>query len=67
MDEARERIYELIGEALAERINASAEDEEAMRLGLCMDGKLYQEVKVTVDEAGEVVFPSTAKAERVAV
>jgi hypothetical protein len=59
MDEARERIYDLIGSILPEQINASKDDEEAQRLGLCMEGKLYQEIKVTVDDAGEVRFPST--------
>jgi hypothetical protein len=61
MDEARERIYELIADLLPEQINASAEDEEALRLGLCMEGKLYQEIKVTLDDAGEVVLPPLAR------
>jgi hypothetical protein len=67
MDEARGRIYELIGDILPGQTGASAEDEEAQRLGLCMNGKLYQEVRVTVDEAGEVIFPSGTKAEKIAV
>jgi predicted RNase H-like HicB family nuclease len=58
MDEARERIYELISEILPEQINAGKPDEEALRLGLCVEGKLYQEIKVTVDDAGEVRFPN---------
>jgi predicted RNase H-like HicB family nuclease len=57
IEEARERIYGLIGDLLPEQINSSAEDEEALRLGLCMEGKLYQEVKVTLDDTGEVRFP----------
>jgi hypothetical protein len=58
MDEARERIYILISEILPEQISAGKSDEEALRLGLCMEGKLYQEIKVTVDDAGEVRFPN---------
>jgi predicted RNase H-like HicB family nuclease len=67
MDEARERIYELISDLLPEQINASVEDEEALRLGLCMEGKLYQEIKVTLDDAGEVIFPPSARAIQKAV
>jgi predicted RNase H-like HicB family nuclease len=67
LDEARERVYDLIAEILPEQIRASAEDEEAVRLGLCMEGKLYQEVKAIVGEAGEVVFPSATHGLRVAV
>jgi hypothetical protein len=58
MDEARERIYDLIGEILPEQISASKADGDALRLGLCMEGKLYQEIKVTVNDTGEVRFPS---------
>jgi predicted RNase H-like HicB family nuclease len=65
MEEARERIYDLIGDLLPEQVNASEEDEEALRLGLCMEGKLYQEIEVTLNEAGEVRFPG-ARASHVA-
>jgi predicted RNase H-like HicB family nuclease len=59
IEDARERIYELISDMLPEQINSGAEDEEALRLGLCMEGKLYQEVKVTLDDTGEIRFPGT--------
>ena len=57
LDEATANIYDVIADFLPEKINTSAEDEEALRVGLCMKGKLYQEVEVTIDENGEVVFP----------
>jgi predicted RNase H-like HicB family nuclease len=67
IDEAAENIRDIISDFLPERVNASTEDEEAMREGLCMEGKLYQEVKVTV-EGGEVIFPPlAARTEHVAV
>jgi predicted RNase H-like HicB family nuclease len=66
IDEARERIYDLIGEILPEQINAGKVDEEALRLGLCMEGKLYQEIGITINDAGEVIFPPLAKAANVA-
>jgi predicted RNase H-like HicB family nuclease len=62
MAEARERIYDLIGETLTEQISASETDEEMLRLGLCMEGKMYQEIKVTVNDTGEVIFPGTKAA-----
>ena len=62
VEEATTNIYDIIADFLPEKINASAEDEEALRVGLCMKGKLYQEVEVTVDASGEVVFPETAYA-----
>jgi predicted RNase H-like HicB family nuclease len=65
IDEATANVREVIADFLPDRINASAEDEESMREGLCMEGKLYQEVRVTVDTTGEVIFPS--KSTRVAV
>ena len=57
MEEARERIYELIGELLPEE--AAAVDEEMFREGLCMKGKTFEEVEFQVDDSGEVVFPLT--------
>jgi predicted RNase H-like HicB family nuclease len=67
IEEATANIRRVIADFLPEDINASAEDEEALRLGLCMEGKMYQELKVSLNDAGEVVFPPSAKAERVAV
>jgi predicted RNase H-like HicB family nuclease len=58
IDEATANIHDVIADFLPDEINASAEDEEAMREGLCMEGKLYREINVTIDEAGEVVFPA---------
>jgi predicted RNase H-like HicB family nuclease len=66
IDEAMENIKEVIANFLPDEINTPI-NEETLRIGLCMEGKLYQEVRATVDEAGEVIFPSAAKAERVAV
>jgi predicted RNase H-like HicB family nuclease len=57
IDEATANINNVIADFLPEQINPSTEDEEMFREGLCMEGKLYQEVKVTVDETGEVCFP----------
>ena len=63
--EALENIRSLIAEFLPERINESPEDEELLRAGLCMKGKMYQEMTVTVDDAGKVAFPSSALAHAV--
>ena len=57
IDEATVNIYDIIADFLPDEINKSALDEEMLREGLCMQGKLFQEVKVTVDASGEVVFP----------
>ena len=65
LDEATANIYDVIADFLPEKINASAEDEEALREGLCMEGKLFRAVNVTVDAAGEVVFPCDALAHAV--
>ena len=58
MEEAKERIYWLIRDILTEQIKAGPEDEEALRLGLCMEDKLYEEIAVAVDNMGEVIFLS---------
>ena len=63
--EALENIRGLIAEFLPEHISASPEDEELLRVGFCMNGKMYQEMTVAVDEAGEVTFPSSALAHAV--
>jgi predicted RNase H-like HicB family nuclease len=67
LDEAKESIYNVIADFFPDRVNASPEDEEAVREGLCMKGKLFQELEITV-EGDEVIFPPLAeKIERVAV
>jgi len=66
LDEAMDNARELIAELLPDEIRTPL-SEESLREGLAMEGKLYQEVRVTVDEAGEVIFPSVNKSERVAV
>ena len=57
LDEATANIYDVIADLLPGEISKSKADEELLRIGLCMKGKLFQEVEVTVDESGEVVFP----------
>ena len=57
LDEAKANIYGVIADFLPEETKGKA-SEETLRLGLCMKGKLYQEIDVTVDESGEVVFTS---------
>ena len=64
LDEAAENIREIIADFLPDEVKSEV-NEEVLRLGLCMKGKVFQEINVTVDDAGEVVFP--AKTERVAV
>ena len=56
--EATENIYDIIADFLPDEISKGKADEELLRNGLCMKGKLFQEVEVTVDESGEVVFPA---------
>jgi predicted RNase H-like HicB family nuclease len=67
LDEATSNIYDVVADFLPEKINASAEDEEALREGLCVQGKLFREVNVTIDASGEVVFPSETFAHAVGV
>ena len=57
IEEATANIYDIIADFLPDEINKGADDEELLRNGLCMKGKLFQEVEVTVDESGEVIFP----------
>jgi predicted RNase H-like HicB family nuclease len=61
IDEATENIRDVIADFLPDEIKSEA-DEETLRLGLCMEGKLYQELKVTADGTGEVRFPSAIAA-----
>jgi predicted RNase H-like HicB family nuclease len=58
LDEAAANIYDVIADLLPGEINKGKADEELLRLGLCMKGKLFQEVAVTLDESGEVIFPA---------
>lgn len=64
LEEALENARDLIAHLLPDEIKSEV-NEEVLRLGLCMKGKVFQEISVTVDDAGEVSFP--AKTERVAV
>ena len=57
IEEATENIRDIIADFLPDEINKGEADEELLRNGLCMKGKLFQEIEVTVDESGEVVFP----------
>jgi predicted RNase H-like HicB family nuclease len=61
IDEATANIYDVIADFLPDEIKNKT-DEETLRLGLCMEGKLYQEVKITVDDAGDVILPSAKTA-----
>ena len=56
LDEATANIYDVIADFLPDEIAKSEADEELLRVGLCMKGKLFREIEVTVDESGEVVF-----------
>ena len=57
IDEATANISNIIADFLPDETNSEV-NEETFREGLCMEGKLFQELKVTVDESGEVVFPA---------
>jgi predicted RNase H-like HicB family nuclease len=57
LDEATANIYDVIADLLPDEVGKSETDEELLRIGLCMKGKLFQEVEVAIDETGEVVFP----------
>ena len=56
IEEATTNIKDLIAEFLPERISVSEVDEELLREGLCMEGKIFQEMKAAIDQSGEVVF-----------
>ena len=58
LDEATSNIYDVIADFLPDEINKGEADEELLRNGLCMKGKLFREIEVTIDESGEVVFPT---------
>ena len=57
IEEATANINDIIADFLPDEIKGEV-NEETFREGLCMEGKLFQEVKVTIDEFGEVVFPA---------
>ena len=44
IDEATANINNIIADFLPEQINASEADEELLREGLCMEGKIFKEV-----------------------
>ena len=58
LDEATTNIYDVIADFLPDEINKGIDDEELLRNGLCMKGKLFREIEVTVDDSGEVIFPA---------
>ena len=58
IEEATTNIYNIIADFLPDEIKGEV-NEEAFREGLCMEGKIFQEVKVTIDESCDVVFPKT--------
>ena len=57
IEEATENIRDIIADFLPDEIKKGEADEELLRNGLCMKGKIFQEIEVAVDESGEVVFP----------
>ena len=57
LDEATANIYGVIADLLPDEINKGEADEELLRIGLCMKGKLFREVEVAIDESGEVILP----------
>ncbi|GHV26879.1 hypothetical protein FACS1894167_00920 [Synergistales bacterium] len=66
LEDAMESARELIADMLPDEIKSKV-NEETLREGLCMEGKIYREINVSVDEAGDIVFPSAARGLRVAV
>ena len=58
IDEATANISNIIADFLPDEIKGEI-NEEVFREGLCMDGKIFQEMKVTLAKSGEVVFPGT--------
>ena len=56
IEEATSNINNIIADFLPDEIKGEV-NEENFRNGLCMEGKIFQEMKVTIDESGEVVFP----------
>jgi predicted RNase H-like HicB family nuclease len=68
IEEAEANILELISEDLPDRANrGGADDEEMFRKGACARGKLFREIEVSIDDAGEVIAPPAAHGVKVAV
>ena len=57
VEEATANISNIIADFLPDEVKSEV-NEETLREGLCMEGKIFQEMKVTIDESGEVVFPA---------
>ena len=55
IEEATANINNIIADFLPDEIKSEV-SEEAFREGLCMEGKIFQEMKATIDPSGEVVF-----------
>ena len=55
IEEATENIRDVIADFLPQRISASEADEELLRNGLCMKGKLFQEIEISIDESEEAI------------
>ena len=56
IEEATANIRDVIADFLPDEINVSEADEELLREGLCMEGKIFQEMKAAIDQSGDVVF-----------
>ena len=61
IEEATVNINNVIADFLPDEIKGEV-NEDTFREGLCMEGKIFQEVKVTVNEFGEVIFPEALAA-----
>ena len=57
INEAAANIRDIIADFLPDKIENEI-NEETFREGLCMEGKIFQEIKATVDKSGEVIFPA---------
>jgi predicted RNase H-like HicB family nuclease len=55
MEEATAHIKDIIADFLPDKIENEI-NEEFFREGLCMEGKIFQEMKAAIDPSGEVVF-----------
>ena len=58
VEEATANISNIIADFLPDEVKSEV-NEETLREGLCIEGKIFQEIKVTLDESGEVVFPES--------
>ena len=64
IEEATANIRDIIADFLPDEIDNEV-NEETFREGLCMKGKIFQEMTVTIDAIGEVIFPSDVLAQAV--